>query len=92
MKEKAAELKPKLKAAYESAEPGLKEFMKSPRVEYLKQNPKAVTAMLAIFVAVGIPGAATLLTCVNLIGPMEQLFPILMMMMDPASELLNMVD
>lgn len=88
MKEKAAELKPKLQEAYQQAEPSLQEFMRSPQVEYLKKNPKAVAAMLTIFVAVGIPGAATLMTCVNLMGPMEALFPILMTLVVPASEIL----
>ena len=88
VKEKAAELRPKLKAAYDQAEPSMQEFMRSPQVEYLKKNPKAVAAMLAILVAVGIPGAATLMTCVNLVGPMEALFPILMTLVVPASELL----
>ena len=88
MKEKAAELRPKLQAAYDAAEPSMKEFMKSPQVEYLKKNPKAVAAILTIFVAVGLPGAATLMTCVNLMGPLEALFPILMTLVIPASELL----
>ena len=88
MKEKAAELRPKLQEAYQQAEPSLQEFMRSPQVEYLKKNPKAMAAMLAIFVAVGVPGAATLMTCVNLMGPMETLFPILMTLVVPASELL----
>ena len=88
MKDKAAELKPKLEAAYEKAEPSLKEFLKHPQVAYLKQNPKAAAAVLAILCAVGIPGAATLLSCVNLFGPLEALFPILMTLMVPAAEML----
>eukprot|EP00740_Mantoniella_antarctica_P013725 CAMPEP_0181376718 /NCGR_PEP_ID=MMETSP1106-20121128/17467_1 /TAXON_ID=81844 /ORGANISM="Mantoniella antarctica, Strain SL-175" /LENGTH=122 /DNA_ID=CAMNT_0023495313 /DNA_START=68 /DNA_END=436 /DNA_ORIENTATION=- len=88
MRKEAATLQPKLRAAYDQAEPSLKEFMRSPQVEYLKKNPAAVAAVLAIFCAVGIPGAATLSTCVGLMGPLEALFPILITLMIPAAEML----
>lgn len=60
----------------------------NPPVEYLKANPKAVAAILTLLVAVGIPGAAPLMTCLNVMGPVEALLPLVMTIMMPASELL----
>lgn len=90
MRERAAELKPKLRAAYEQAEPSVKEFMRKPQVEYLKKNPKLVMALLTLFCAVGIPGAASLMTCVSLVGPMEAMFPVLMNLVEPALEMIEL--
>ena len=62
--------------------------MKSPQVEYLKKNPKAVAACLAIFVAVGVPGAASLLSCVNMMGAAEMAMPLLILLAEPMAEML----
>lgn len=85
--EKREELRPKLRAAMEKAEPSLREFMRSPQAKYLRENPKAVAAVCMLLAGVGIPGAASMLTLVNMMGPMEALFPLVLMMVQPLAEM-----
>lgn len=85
--EKREELRPKLRAAMEQAEPSLREFMRSPQVKYLRENPKAVAAVCILLAGVGIPGAASMLTLINMMGPMEALFPLVLMMAQPLAEM-----
>ena len=85
--EKREELRPKLRAAMEKAEPSLREFMRSPQAKYLRENPKAVAAVCMLLAGVGIPGAASMLTLVNMMGPMEALFPLVLMMAQPLAEM-----
>lgn len=73
----------------DSAEPSLKEFMAHPQMQYLKKNPKAIAAICAILCAVGIPGAASVSALVSLIGPVEMLFPMVMMMVNPVAEVVT---
>jgi len=70
----------------DSAEPSVREFMNSPSVEYLKKNPQTVAALCTVLAFVGIPGAASALSLVNLIGPAEVLLPIVMVMAAPVAE------
>ena len=79
---KREEIRPELKTATDSAEPSLKEFMAHPQVQYLKQNPKAIAAFC-------IPGAASVSAPVSLIGPVEMLFPMVMMMVNPVAEVVT---
>jgi hypothetical protein len=72
----------------DSADPSLKEFMQRPQMQYLQNNPNAMAAICSIFVAAGIPGAASISTLLRLIGPVEILIPLVMMMASPAAEVL----
>ena len=86
--EKRAEITPKLQEAYGKAEPGLQDFLRKPQVQYLTSNPKAMIALCSLFVMVGIPGAATLSTCLSLMGPIEALAPLIVMFAEPLASIL----
>ena len=58
----------KVKEGMEKLEPSARAFLKSPTMQYLKQNEHAVKAALAVFVAVGLPGAGLLLSMVGYVG------------------------
>ena len=84
----AKEIGPKLQEAYGKAEPGLQDFLRKPQVQYLTSNPKAMIALCSLFVMVGIPGAATLSTCLSLMGPIEALAPLIVMFAEPLASIL----
>ena len=86
--EKRAEIGPKLQGAYGKAEPGLQDFLRKPQVQYLTSNPKAMIALCSLFVMVGVPGAATLSTCLSLMGPIEALAPLIVMFAEPLASIL----
>jgi hypothetical protein len=86
--EKRAEIGPKLQEAYGKAEPGLQDFLRKPQVQYLTSNPKAMIALCSLFVMVGVPGAATLSTCLSLMGPIEALAPLIVMFAEPLASIL----
>ena len=85
---KADQLRPALQAAVSKAEPTMQDFLRNPKADYLRKNPHVVMSLVALLATAGLPGAGALRLLMATTGHVDNLIPLVMMLVGPAAAIL----
>jgi len=87
--EEVAKIAPSLKPGFEDAAVAaggdVSGFLETPTGQYLSEHPEAMAPLIAVMVAVGVPGAGLLSTAMGVLGATTAMVPYVMMLAGPLS-------